>query len=102
MTWLVLLDPALPDQGIKSGSPDLQEDSLPAEPQGKPFFTQIAIFKQGEPQSTAGHSGSGERRGPMAGDGGGEFSGPWEAAFCCASTIHIIVHLPFFQLTLYL
>ena len=27
-----------PNQGIKLGSPALQEDSLPAEPQGKPNY----------------------------------------------------------------
>ena len=28
----------LPDPGIKRGSPALQADSLPSEPQGKPFI----------------------------------------------------------------
>ena len=28
----------LPDQGIEPGSPALQEDSFPSEPQGKPLI----------------------------------------------------------------
>ena len=34
----------LPDPEIKPGSPALQEDSLPTEPQGKPYMLAVQIF----------------------------------------------------------
>ena len=42
--WRELLFPSpgdLPDPGIKPGSPELQADSLPSEPPGKPFSSII-------------------------------------------------------------
>ena len=35
----------LPDQGIESGSPAWQEDSLPSEPPGKPIVTLETLIK---------------------------------------------------------
>ena len=41
-----LLQGNLPDSGIEPGSPTLQEDSLPAEPPGKPLlYAVVYIFK---------------------------------------------------------
>ena len=38
LEWVAIPSPRdLPDPGIESGSPVLQVDSLPAEPQGKPI-----------------------------------------------------------------
>ena len=42
--WSELLFPspaALPDPGIKPGSPALQADTLPSEPPGKPHYSNI-------------------------------------------------------------
>ena len=46
MGSLFLLQGIVPTQGIKPGSPALQADSLPAEPQGKPKNTGVGSLSR--------------------------------------------------------
>ena len=41
----------LPNPGIEPRSPELQADSLPAEPQGKPYMGMLLLYKLGSHQS---------------------------------------------------
>ena len=45
MKWEAILSPGdLPDTRIKPGSPALQADSLPSEPQGRPNLIEDAFY----------------------------------------------------------
>ena len=74
---LSLLQGIFPTQGSKQGLLHCRRILCQLSHKGSPFyfFTQMAVFRQGEPQTTAGHGGSRERRGPIARGGGGEFAG---------------------------
>ena len=45
LEWVAFLSPGdLPNPGIESGSPSLQADSLPAEPQGNPRILEWVAY----------------------------------------------------------